>query len=145
MRSPPQQVTRRSALILTVVGVAAHSLPVRALALPQVVINKNPSCGCCQKWAEHLVGAGFAVTVVETSKLDELKRRLGVPGDLASCHTAEIGGYVVEGHVPAAAILRLLEEKPIAIGLAVPDMPIGSRTPSWLSMMYSCGRMCSTF
>jgi hypothetical protein len=74
----------------------------------------------------HLKDAGFAVTVEETTDLQPIKKRLGVPADLAACHTAEVDGYVLEGHVPAAAVRRLLEKRPTAIGLAVPGMPAGS-------------------
>lgn len=94
--------------------------------LPKVVVNKDPSCGCCQKWADHLSAAGFPVEVVATPELAALKVKLGVPDDLTSCHTAEVGGYVLEGHVPADAVLRLLRERPAAVGLAVPGMPAGS-------------------
>lgn len=95
-------------------------------ALPKVVVTKDPSCGCCGGWAKHMETAGFTVEVVTTSDIDQVKARLGVPGDLVSCHTAEVAGYVVEGHVPAHAVKRLLLEKPISRGLAVPAMPVGS-------------------
>jgi hypothetical protein len=90
------------------------------------VVTRDPSCGCCGAWVEHLRRAGFLVEIVETANVKAVKQRLSVPPDLTSCHTAEVQGYVVEGHVPAPAILRLLEEKPQAIGLAVAGMPIGS-------------------
>ena len=94
--------------------------------LPLVRVTKDPSCGCCDGWPEHIEAAGFPVQVVESADMDTLKQRLGVPADLVSCHTAEVDGYVVEGHVPAAAIRRLLAERPKATGLAVPGMPAGS-------------------
>ena len=97
-----------------------------AEALPLVSVTKDPSCGCCDGWVAHIEAAGFPVRVVESTDMDSLKQRLGVPAELASCHTAEVGGYVVEGHVPAAAIRRLLAERPDATGLAVPGMPAGS-------------------
>jgi hypothetical protein len=75
---------------------------------------------------QHVRDAGFAVTVEETTDLQPVRKRLGVPADLAACHTAEVDGYVLEGHVPAAAVRRLLEKRPAAIGLAVPGMPAGS-------------------
>jgi hypothetical protein len=93
--------------------------------LPEVAVTKDPSCGCCEKWVTHLREAGFTVTVTERP-VNPVKTRLGVPRELASCHTAQVGGYVVEGHVPAGAIKRLLTEKPRATGLAVPGMPAGS-------------------
>jgi hypothetical protein len=86
----------------------------------------SPTCGCCGKWVEHLRSNGFAVTVTETDKLDALRAKVGVPATLASCHTAFVGGYVVEGHVPANDIRKLLAERPNALGLAVPGMPAGS-------------------
>jgi hypothetical protein len=101
-------------------------LPAQAVDRPKVLVSKDPSCGCCGAWAEHLRRAGFPVEVIETTNVNAVKRRLGVPADLTSCHTAEVQGYVIEGHVPASAVLRLLEEKPQATGLAVPGMPIGS-------------------
>ena len=104
----------------------AHSRPLRAGDLPRIVVSKDPSCGCCSGWVEHLRKAGFYAEVIETPEINRVKVRLGVPQDLASCHTAEIGGYVIEGHVPADAIKRLLVEKPTAKGLAVAGMPMGS-------------------
>jgi hypothetical protein len=91
-----------------------------------MTVTKDPNCGCCNGWVEHLIEAGFKVDVRNTSEINRVKARLGVPSELASCHTAEIAGYVVEGHVPASAIRKLLDEKPAARGLAVPGMPIGS-------------------
>jgi hypothetical protein len=91
-----------------------------------VTVTKDPNCGCCTGWAEHIEAAGFPVRIVESQNMDAIKQRLGVPPALYSCHTAEVDGYVVEGHVPAAAIQRLLTERPAATGLAVPGMPAGS-------------------
>jgi hypothetical protein len=101
-------------------------LAVAASALPKMVVSKDPTCGCCGGWVEHLRAAGFAIEVIDTTEINRVKARLGVPSDLHACHTAEIVGYVIEGHVPAAAIERLLTEKPQAKGLAVPGMPVGS-------------------
>ena len=95
-------------------------------ALPKMTVSKDPNCGCCGGWVDYLRADGFAVDVVDTADLTAIKTRLGVPEALQSCHTAEIGGYVIEGHVPAATIRRLLTEKPRAIGLAVPGMPASS-------------------
>lgn len=94
-----------------------------ASALPPMTVAKDPNCGCCGAWVDYLRAAGFPVTVAERADMEQVKARLGVPDDLASCHTAEIGGYVIEGHVPESAIRRLLAERPAAIGLAVPGMP----------------------
>ena len=93
---------------------------------PAILVHKDPNCGCCAGWVEHLKAAGFAVTMEEAADLRAVRKRLGVPSDLAACHTAEVAGYVIEGHVPASAIRQLLEKRPAAIGLAVPGMPAGS-------------------
>lgn len=93
---------------------------------PTISVTKDPNCGCCTGWVEHLRKEGFSVRVTDTADLDAVKKRLGVPEKLEACHTAEAGGYVIEGHVPAGAIRRLLAEKPAAKGLAVPGMPVGS-------------------
>jgi len=119
--------TRRSVLALLAAAPALGTgFAARAAPDQVVTVHKDPSCGCCAGWVKHLEGAGFTAKVIETRNLDPLKRRLGVPDDLAACHTAEVAGYVIEGHVPAAAIRRLLQEKPSATGLAVPGMPVGS-------------------
>ena len=102
------------------------ALPVFAQQRPKITIYKNPSCDCCQKWAEHLAAAGIATDLVNRGGVTALKTEWGVPAALHSCHTGKIDGYVIEGHVPAVAIKRLLSERPQAIGLAVPGMPIGS-------------------
>jgi hypothetical protein len=93
---------------------------------PLVTVHRDPNCGCCLGWVQHLQKAGFPTKVLETKDIDAGKTRLGVPDDLAACHTAEIASYVIEGHVPATALKRFLAEKPNATGLAVPGMPIGS-------------------
>lgn len=92
----------------------------------ELVVYKSPSCGCCQGWAGHLRSNGFRVTVKNVDDLDPIKASAGVPDALISCHTAMVGGYVIEGHVPAASIRRLLAERPDVRGLAVPGMPAGS-------------------
>ena len=97
-----------------------------AEALPKMVVTRDPNCGCCGNWVKHVKAAGFPVEVIEVADVAPLKLKLGVPDALASCHTAEIGGYVLEGHVPAQAIKRLLAERPKVIGLAVAGMPVGS-------------------
>lgn len=91
-----------------------------------ITVWKDPNCGCCGGWVEHLQRNGFVATVIEKSDLQSIKAERQVPAELASCHTAEIAGYTVEGHVPADAIHRLLAERPDARGLAVAGMPIGS-------------------
>lgn len=89
-------------------------------------VYKTPTCGCCQAWVDHLTASGFRVTTVDRQDLAPIKAEHGVGEHLASCHTALIGGYVVEGHVPAADIVRLLKERPAVAGIAVPGMPSGS-------------------
>ena len=117
-------LTRRSALGLVVALIVPRS---SALAQTStILVHKDPNCSCCSGWVRHLKDAGFAVTVEETADLQAVRRRIGVPADLAACHTAEIAGYVIEGHVPASAVRRLLKERPDATGLAVPGMPAGS-------------------
>ncbi len=118
---------RRFLTLLSTAGAVLAMKPAFAEAgLPKVVVSKDPSCGCCSGWVDHIRAAGFPVEVRETPAINRVKVRLGVPQDLASCHTAEVGGYVVEGHVPADAIKRLLAERPQAKGVAVPGMPVGS-------------------
>ena len=107
-------------------GAAGWLLIPGAAAEADVAVYKSPTCGCCGNWVDHLRANGFTVAVKERSDLTPVKTRLRVPERLESCHTAEVGGYVVEGHVPAADIRRLLAEKPQARGLAVPGMPAGS-------------------
>jgi Cu/Ag efflux protein CusF len=92
---------------------------------PAVLVWKDPNCGCCQVWVEHLQANGFKVEVRDVGNT-AARKRLGMPEPLGSCHTATVGGYVIEGHVPAADIHRLLKERPVALGLSVPGMPIGS-------------------
>lgn len=125
MTAPDPRLTRR--LLLAAGAVTAlQSSAALAAAQPVITVHRDPACGCCGAWAEHLRKAGFETKVIETRDVDAVKKRLGVPDDLASCHTAEIMGYVVEGHVPAVALKRFLAERPFARGLAVPGMPIGS-------------------
>ncbi|WP_414491790.1 DUF411 domain-containing protein [Stenotrophomonas maltophilia] len=95
-------------------------------ALPVAIVHKTASCGCCGIWVDHLKAAGFQVDVRDTDDMNPIKVRLGVPVGKASCHTAEIGGDVVEGHIPAEDIKRLLAERPTARGLVLPGMPAGS-------------------
>ena len=100
---------------------------VAAIALPPMTVYKSASCGCCKKWVDHARAAGFTVTARDTEDMDQVKRAMGVPVALQSCHTAVVGGYVVEGHVPADLVRKLLRDKPRDVrGLAVPGMPQGS-------------------
>lgn len=104
----------------------AATAAARSADLPLVTVRKHPSCGCCSVWIEHLRDAGFPVQAQDVEDMAAVKDAAGVPQAMASCHTAEVGGYFVEGHVPAADIARLLRERPAAKGLAVPGMPLGS-------------------
>ncbi|MEO6227867.1 MAG: DUF411 domain-containing protein [Thermomonas sp.] len=97
-----------------------------SLSLPLVVVHKTASCGCCGLWVEHMQQAGFPVEVRNLDDVTPVKERVGVPLGKGSCHTAEVGGYFIEGHVPADDVKRLLAEKPAAKGLVLPGMPAGS-------------------
>lgn len=102
----------------------ALALPVGQAGAQEVTMYKSPYCGCCTGWAETLQGAGFTVIEKKSDEMEAIKRQYGVPEKLASCHTATVGGYIIEGHVPAADIERLLKEKPEGIvGLTAPGMP----------------------
>ena len=95
-------------------------------SLPLVTVHKSPYCGCCKLWVDHMRAEGFEVKVVEAEDLGPVKQRVGIPPAKGSCHTAEVDGYFVEGHVPADDVKRLLRERPEARGLTVPGMPAGS-------------------
>jgi hypothetical protein len=118
--------TRRTMLVMTASAVACFATGASAQSKSPIKVWKDPNCGCCTGWVEHLRSNGFVAAVTDSADMQAVKVRLGVTEELASCHTAEIAGYVIEGHVPAQAIRRLLTEKPAARGLAVPGMPIGS-------------------
>lgn len=92
----------------------------------EMTVYHDPQCGCCGKWVEHMQANGFEVEQVPTSDMNRVKQELGVPRELPSCHTAVVGDYVIEGHVPAGDVQRLLSEQPDARGLSVPGMPLGS-------------------
>lgn len=92
----------------------------------ELTMYKNPSCGCCQGWAEYMQGQGWQTKIIDVDEIERVKRQYGVPARMESCHTAIIDGYVVEGHVPVAAIDKLLKERPKATGLSAPGMPQGS-------------------
>lgn len=97
-----------------------------AAEAPKLVVYKNATCGCCSLWIEHMRKAGFTAEVHDVDNMSPIKERVGIPYSMGSCHTAQVGGYFVEGHVPAEQVLRMLKEKPKAKGLTVPAMPIGS-------------------
>ena len=120
-------ISRRTFLGQTAgLGLAlAAGRPVWALPVApgSITVFKSRSCMCCAEWVDHLKAAGFAVVVHDEEEMDMVKDNLGVPSGVRSCHTAQVGKYLVEGHVPAEDIRRLLKEKPAAAGLAVPGMP----------------------
>ena len=98
----------------------------RGAPLPPMTIYKSETCLCCEKWVDHVKAAGFRTTVYDRDPIDSIKDELGIPRHVRSCHTAQVGGYIVEGHVPAADVKRMLKEKPKTMGLSVPGMPVGT-------------------
>jgi hypothetical protein len=117
----------RRAVLMGSLTLAAGLIPrAVAAAKPTVTVYKSPTCGCCKLWVTHLKDNGFPVKAEDLENLAPIKKQHGVPEALASCHTALVEGYVVEGHVPADLIDRLLRERPQVAGIAVPGMPIGS-------------------
>ncbi len=117
---------QRRHLLLATLGLSLSSLGAMAqAALPPLQVWKDPNCGCCDDWVALLRADGFRVQIFDSGNT-AVRQRLGLPAKYGSCHTALVGGYVVEGHVGVSEIRRLLAEKPDAIGLAVPDMPVGS-------------------
>jgi len=94
--------------------------------MPTVEVFKSPTCGCCANWVKHLEASGFTTRVTDVEDMTEVKAKYGVPGRLQSCHTAVVNGYVLEGHVPASEVQRLIKERPAVVGVTVPGMPIGS-------------------
>lgn len=116
---------KHAAASILIIGVLTQPLWAEA-GKPVIDVYKSPTCGCCGKWVDHLKANGFEVRAHDTHDVASHKIRLGVPSSLGSCHTAEVSGYLVEGHVPAKDIKRLLKEKPEVRGLVVPAMPTGS-------------------
>lgn len=118
-------IDRRTMLgaVLAAIPAAVCSKPTKAT---EMIVYKSPHCGCCSAWVAHVNAAGLPVKVFETELVSDMADKLRVPENLRGCHTAEIDGYFVEGHVPAADIRKLLRERPKARGLAVPGMPIGA-------------------
>jgi len=133
----PTETTSRRVFLASVATAASAAVATRLLGQParqpatsrelrDIVVYKDPNCGCCAEWVKHIKAAGFKVNVQDTKDMDTVKRSFGVPKALESCHTGRIGKYTIEGHVPADLIVRLVNEQPKAIGLAVPRMPMGS-------------------
>jgi len=113
-------------VLAVVVGVLILVSPCNSAEATDITVYKSPSCGCCNKWADHLRKAGFKVTTSDRIDMNNIKQSSGVKPELRSCHTALVDGYVIEGHVPANDIKRLLQERPDVTGLTVPGMPMGS-------------------
>ena len=121
-------ISRRTALLHLTASAAVLSTPTVWATTPAgipVEVWKDPNCGCCQDWIDHMQANGFVVTS-HNSGNNAVRAKLGLPVELGSCHTALVGGYVVEGHVPAADVHKLLKAQPKALGITVPGMPIGS-------------------
>jgi hypothetical protein len=122
-------MSRRAIIAIAVVALGSLGIAIAAQqkpAGPLVEVFKTPTCGCCAMWVEHMRTNGFNVRVSDLPDLTEIKKSRGVPEQAQSCHTALVNGYVVEGHVPAADVHRMLKEKPAIVGIAVGGMPIGS-------------------
>lgn len=119
-------VAAGSAMAFSAVRGTADAQQARTQALPAVTVYKDPNCGCCSLWIGHMERAGFRVTANDTPDMPAMRAKLGVPPHVQSCHTAVVDGFVVEGHVPADEVKRLLTSRPSVKGLAVPGMPIGS-------------------
>jgi hypothetical protein len=115
-------------ILLAVLGIGAYMQwgPGASADLPEMTVYKSPTCGCCSDWVTHLRDSGFSVDVKEEVNMKPIKQRAKVPANLSACHTATVGEYIVEGHVPAEQIKRLLSEKPSLHGISVPGMPVGS-------------------
>jgi hypothetical protein len=123
--SDQESYMRRFAAVICAALFACSSFA-SAQSTALVDVYKSPTCGCCSKWIDHLRASGFSVRSVDVADVDRIKDSRGVPRQVRSCHMAIVGGYVVEGHVPAADVKRLLKERPAIVGIAVPGMPIGS-------------------
>jgi hypothetical protein len=122
------EISRRHFVALFGMATLLVSLPRHSIAatLPPIKAYRNPGCACCEKWAENMKEAGFSITMEDDPALDRRRAEMGIPANLAGCHTAQIGNYIIEGHVPPEDILRFIDAKPQARGLAVPGMPAGS-------------------
>ena len=134
MSHPTQSPSRRTfaRATLSLLGMASLGFSHISIAANEakqanvVTVWKTPTCGCCKDWVIHLRKEGFNVVTNDVSDTAPIRQKLGLPAKFGSCHTAQVDGYVLEGHVPAREVKRLLREKPVAVGLAVPGMPVGS-------------------
>jgi hypothetical protein len=120
-----RNILAAAAFVLAIV-LSGCSQSTAETALPSVTVHKSATCGCCKIWVERLRAAGFEVQTHDVDNLNSVKQRVGIPYGMGSCHTAEVDGYFVEGHVPVEDIKRLLRERPKAKGITVPGMPAGS-------------------
>ena len=121
----PYRLSLLTAAVLAT-GMFAQTSPSAQQKPKTVMVFKTASCGCCSKWVDHMKAAGFEMRVQDVEDIAAVKSRLGVATEISSCHTSQVDGYVIEGHVPASAVQRLLKERPKVTGLAVPGMPMGS-------------------
>ena len=121
-----RRFVRTSLSLLAITALGYPLMSTAAIQPETVTVWKTPSCGCCKDWVIHLRKEGFNVVTNDVPDTAPMRQKLGLPAKFGSCHTALVGGYVIEGHVPAKEVIRLLREKPAAIGLAVPGMPVGS-------------------
>ena len=132
MRIKPLRSQARRGMLklpLALLGMSLLSHPLRVLATNKadlITVWKTPNCGCCKEWVVHLRKEGFHVVTNDVNDTAPIRQKLGLPAKFGSCHTAQVSGYVLEGHVPAREVMRLLRDKPAAVGLAVPGMPVGS-------------------
>lgn len=117
---------RNSYLYMYLLAGSLAVTPLPAAAENVITVYKSPDCGCCVRWIGHLQASGFKVDARDVEDLQPIRRQFGVSAEIEACHTALVDGYVIEGHVPAADIRRLLKERPKVTGLTVPDMPVGS-------------------
>jgi hypothetical protein len=129
--NPPKGASRRrfvqtSLSLLAITALGHPKIGMAAIQPETVTVWKTPTCGCCKDWVIHLRKEGFNVVTNDVNDTAPVREKLGLPAKFGSCHTAQVGGYVLEGHVPAQEVKRLLREKLVAIGLAVPGMPVGS-------------------
>ena len=122
----PAVATASTASETTASATTASATTASVPAGTTITVYKSPTCGCCGKWEDHMRGAGFTVKSVATNDLDAVKRTHAIPLNMQSCHTGLVNGYIVEGHVPAADVVRMLNEKPDIRGIAAPGMPAGS-------------------
>ena len=119
-------ISRRSFLISAAALVATRRELFAEVPPSVITVYKDPNCGCCSKWIEHMSKSGFVVTARDVTSMDEIKKTMRVPAELQSCHTSVVDKYVIEGHVPADLVKKFLAEKSTALGLAVGGMPMGS-------------------